>query len=47
MIRTITIGSISVQGIVERLSETGLMTVRVGQQTFTGKPVPQTTTGTA
>ncbi|MFI0395719.1 hypothetical protein [Paracoccus jiaweipingae] len=41
MIRTITIGSISIQGVVERLAANGLMTVRVGQQTFTGKPVPR------
>ena len=40
MIRTITIGScISVQGIFERLATNGNIVVRVGAQTYEGKPV--------
>lgn len=40
MIRTITIGSyISVQGIFESADQNGLMTVRVGEKKFQGKPV--------
>lgn len=40
MIRTITIGScISVQGIFERSSANGNIIVRVGGQTYEGKPV--------
>lgn len=40
MIRTITIGScISVQGFFERQVANGNIIVRVGTQTFEGKPV--------
>ena len=40
MIRTITIGSyISVQGIFERAMANGNIVVRVGSQTYEGKPV--------
>lgn len=40
MIRTITIGSyISIQGLFEHNTSDGLMVVRVGSKTYTGKPV--------
>lgn len=40
MIRTITIGScISVQGTFERQIDNGTIVVRVGNQTYQGKPV--------
>lgn len=40
MIRTITVGScISVQGLLEGEAADGTITVRVGQQTYRGKPV--------
>lgn len=40
MIRTITIGTtISVQGVFEDQTANGLMTVRVGDKTYQGKPV--------
>ena len=40
MIRTITIGScISVQGVFERQQANGNIVVRVGTQTYEGKPV--------
>ena len=40
MIRTITIGTcISVQGLFERQAANGNIIVRVGAQTFEGKPV--------
>lgn len=40
MIRTITIGScISVQGVFERQVSNGNIVVRVGSQTYEGKPV--------
>ncbi len=40
MIRTITIGScISVQGTFERQQTNGNIVVRVGTQTYEGKPV--------
>lgn len=40
MIRTITIGScISVQGIFERETANGTIVVRVGSQSYEGKPV--------
>lgn len=40
MIRTITVGScLSVQGTFERDLGNGHIAVRVGQQTFVGKPV--------
>ena len=40
MIRTITIGScVSVQGVFERQAANGNIVVRVGSQTFGGKPV--------
>ena len=40
MIRTITIGScISVQGVFERQQANGNIIVRVGSQTYEGKPV--------
>ncbi len=40
MIRTITIGScISVQGIFERQAANGNIVVRVGNNTYVGKPV--------
>ncbi|MDM7256013.1 MAG: hypothetical protein P3W90_004920 [Paracoccus sp. (in: a-proteobacteria)] len=40
MIRTITIGSyISFQGIFERAMANGNIVVRVGSQTYEGKPV--------
>jgi hypothetical protein len=43
MLRTITIGScVSVQGLFVAQGPDGKITVRVGQDTFTGKPVPQT-----
>lgn len=40
MIRTITVGScISVQGMFERDLGNGQIAVRVGEQTYVGKPV--------
>lgn len=40
MIRTITVGScISVQGMFERDMGNGQIAVRVGEQTYIGKPV--------
>ncbi|WP_198731799.1 hypothetical protein [Paracoccus tegillarcae] len=40
MIRTITIGSsISVQGLFESTGTDGTIVVRVGEKTYTGKPV--------
>ncbi|WP_195759807.1 hypothetical protein [Paracoccus sp. S-4012] len=40
MIRTITIGTcVSIQGLFERLTPAGTMIVRVGGQTYEGKPV--------
>ena len=40
MIRTITIGScISVQGLFESAGADGMIVVRVGDKTYTGKPV--------
>ena len=40
MIRTITIGTcISVQGLFERHASNGNIVVRVGSQTYEGKPV--------
>ncbi|WP_279432718.1 hypothetical protein [Paracoccus alkanivorans] len=40
MIRTIQIGSyISVQGLFERMVPNGNVVVRVGKQTYEGKPV--------
>ncbi len=40
MIRTITIGScLSVQGLFERSDADGMIVVRVGDKTYTGKPV--------
>lgn len=40
MIRTITIGTcISVQGLFERHTSNGNIVVRVGSQTYEGKPV--------
>ena len=40
MIRTITIGScISIQGVFERQEANGNITVRVGSETYQGKPV--------
>lgn len=40
MIRTIIVGScISVQGLLEREAADGTIVVRVGQQTYRGKPV--------
>ena len=40
MIRTITIGTcVSIQGLFERLTPAGTMIVRIGAQTFEGKPV--------
>ncbi len=45
MLRTITIGScVSVQGLFVAQGPDGKITVKVGQDTFTGKPVPQTRT---
>lgn len=42
MIRTITVGShISVQGVFERDGRDGTIVVRVGAQTYQGKPVTQ------
>ncbi len=40
MIRTITVGThISVQGMFERELDNGRIVVRVGEQTYAGKPV--------
>lgn len=40
MIRTIQIGGyISVQGLFERMNPNGNIVVRVGKQTYEGKPV--------
>lgn len=40
MIRTILIGSyISVQGLFERIAPDGHIVVRVGDKTFSGRPV--------
>lgn len=40
MIRTISLGRyISVQGLLEAITPEGLVTVRVGEKLFTGRPV--------
>lgn len=40
MIRTISVGSyILIQGLFERAAANGNIVVRVGQQTFEGKPI--------
>ena len=42
MLRTITIGScVSIQGLFVTELPNGKITVKVGEDTFTGKPVPQ------
>ena len=41
MLRTITVGnSLLIQGVVVGKTTDGLLIVRVGEQTYAGKPVP-------